>query len=64
MNLINEVHEIWDCFLDFVGILYKHVGFHEFHQIQFLCDHQELACTPKDPPQRLDMKEFILCCFF
>ena len=24
-------------------------GFHKFHQFPFLCYHQELACTPKDP---------------
>ena len=47
-------------FLDVVGILYKHVRFYQFHQIHFLCDHQELACTPKDPPCRVNMKEMIL----
>ena len=25
-----------------------------------LCDHQELACTPKDPSRRVDMKEMSL----
>ena len=28
-----------------------------FHQFQLLCDHQGLACTPKRPPRRVDMKE-------
>ena len=35
--------------LDDVGIVYKHGGFHRIHQIQLLCDYQELAYTPKDP---------------
>ena len=26
-------------------------------RVQNLCDHQELACTPKDPPRRVNMKE-------
>ena len=43
-------------FLDVVSVLYKHVRFYQFHQIPLLCDHQELACTPKDPPWRVDIK--------
>ena len=31
--------------------------FYRFHEIHFLCDHQELACTPKDPPRQVNMKE-------
>ena len=27
------------------------------HQFQLLCDHQELASTPKGPPRRVSMKE-------
>ena len=50
-------------FLDVVGILYKHVGFFHFRQIALLCDHQELACTSKDPPRRVDMKEMSLIFF-
>ena len=50
-------------FLDVVGILYKHVRFFQFHQIALLCDHQELACTSKDPPRRVDMKEMSLICW-
>ena len=30
---------------------------YQFHQTPVLCDHQDLACTPKDPPRRVDMKE-------
>ena len=26
-------------------------------QFQLLCDHQELSCTPKDPPGRVNMNE-------
>ena len=72
-NLINWFYEILDLcfwqfidfvrsldFLDIVGILYKHIGFFQFHQIALLCDHQELACTSKDPPRRVDMKEMSL----
>ena len=47
-------------FLDFVGILYKHVRFFQFHQIALLRDHQKLACTSKDPPWRVDMKDMSL----
>ena len=53
----------WD-FLDVVGILYKHVRFFQFHQIALLCDHQELACTSKDPPRRVDMKKMSLIVFY
>ena len=59
-------HRIFMRFLDFldvVRILYKHVRFYQFHQIPLLCDHQELACTPKDPPRRVDMKEMNLIYF-
>ena len=72
-NLIKWFYEIlyllfWkfiDCvrfwvFLDIVGILYKHIRFFQFHQIALLCDHQELACTSKDPPRRVDMKDMSL----
>ena len=44
-------------FLDVVGILYKHVRSYQFHQISFLCEHHDLACTLKDPPRRVDMNE-------
>ena len=47
-------------FLDVVRIANKHVRFYPFHQIPLLCDQQELACTPKDTPRRIDMKEFCL----
>ena len=39
-------------------------GFYKFHKISLLCDHQELACTPKDPPRRVDMNEMSLICFY
>ena len=62
---------VWNCcffmrfqdFLDAARILYKHISFYQCHQIRFLCDHQELACTPKDPPRRVDMKEMCLLFF-
>ena len=44
-------------FLDDVGIAYKHKRFYRNHQLQVLCDHQELAYTPKDPPWRVSMTE-------
>ena len=37
--------------------------FYQCHQIQLLCDRQELACTPIDPPRRADMKEVFLISF-
>ena len=75
-NLLNWFYEIWDLFdfeiiafmlwdfLNVVGILYKHIRFYKFHQIPLLCDRQELACTPKDPPRRVDMNEISLICFY
>ena len=38
-------------------------GFYKLHQVSFLCYHQELACTPKDPSRRVDMNEVSLICF-
>ena len=37
--------------------------FYNFQQISRLCYHQELACTPKDPPRWVDMNEISLICF-
>ena len=31
--------------------------FFEVQQSQLLCDNQDLACTPKDPPRRGNMKD-------
>ena len=50
--------------LDVVRILYRHMMFYQFHQIPLLCDHRELACTPKDPPRRFDMNEMGLIFFY
>ena len=52
-------------FLDFERLLEYFIsteGFYQFHQISFLCHRHELACTPKDPPRRVDMKEMNLIC--
>ena len=51
-------------FLDDVGVAYTHKGFDRNHQIQFLCDRQELAYTPKGKPLRVSMIEmsFIHIC--
>ena len=46
----------WDFVAD-VGIAYILERLYRIHQIRLLCDHQELACTPKDPPWRVSMKE-------
>ena len=44
------------CLAD-VGIANKYAReSFQLQQIQLLCDHQELACTPKDPPRRVNMK--------
>ena len=43
-------------FLDVVWISYKHIRLYRFHRIPLLCDHRELACTPKDPPRRFIWK--------
>ena len=75
-DLPKRFYEIWDLFdfeiiefmrfLDFsdVRILYRQLRFYKFHQISLLCDHQELACTPKDPPRRVDMNEMSLIYFY
>ena len=39
-------------------------GFDQFHKISLLCYRQELACTPNDPPRRVDMNEISLVCFY
>ena len=44
-------------FLDDVGIAYILERLYRIHQIQLLGDHQELACTPKDPPRRVSMTQ-------
>ena len=49
--------------LNVVGISFMHVRFYQFHQSSLVCDHHELACTPKDPPRRFDMIEMSLICF-
>ena len=46
---------IFGFFVDVAGILYTHIRFYHFHQNTLLCDDQELACTPKDSPRRVDM---------
>ena len=46
-------------FLDDAGIANMSIfgRFFWMHQIQFACDHQKLACTPKDLPRRDSVKE-------
>ena len=44
------------CWLSWMLMEYD-TRFYRFHEIHLLCDHQELACTPKDPPWRVNMKE-------
>ena len=45
----------------FVWMLLEYdTRFYRFHEIALLCDHQELACTSKDPPRRVDMKDMSL----
>ena len=39
-------------------------GFYKFHKITFVCYHQELACTPNDPPRRVDINEMSLIRFY
>ena len=43
--------------LDVVRISFEHISVYQLHQIPLVCDHQELACTPKDPPRRVVMQE-------
>ena len=39
----------WDV-VAVVGIAHILERLYRIHQIRLLCDHQELACTPEDPP--------------
>ena len=39
-----------------IASIYARAGF-RIHQFQLLCDHQELASTPKGPPGQVSMKE-------
>ena len=50
-------HKIVFDLLDVVRLFYKHLGLYKCHKIPLVYDHQELACTPKYPPRRVDMKE-------
>ena len=78
-NLLNCFYEMWEWFvsemialmrfwisgfLEVVKTLYKHIRLYQLHQISFVCHHQELARTPKDPPRRVDMNERNLICFY
>ena len=76
-DLLNWFYELWDLFvfetidfmrcLDFVDvvrILFQPTRFCQFHHIPLLRDHQELACTPKDSPRRVDMNETSLIYFY
>ena len=53
---------LWDYWIFWILLEYyiSTWGFFQFHQIALLCDHQELACTSKDPPRRVDMKDMSL----
>ena len=48
----------------FVRISYKHKRCYQFHNISLLFNHQGLACTPKDPPRRVDRNERSLISFY
>ena len=50
---------LWDFWIFWMLLEYD-TRFFQFHEIGLLCDHQELACTSKDPPRRVDMKEMSL----
>ena len=76
-NVLNWFYEIRDLFVfeitdvmrfgdfaDVVRILFQYIRFYQFHQIPLLCDHQDLACTTKDPPRRVDMNERSLISFY
>ena len=47
-------------FLDAARTLHEHSQFYQCHQVPLLCDRQELASTPKDPPRRVEMEEMSL----
>ena len=41
-------------------MLLEYIRSYQFHKTPLLCDDQELACTPKDPPRQVDMNEMSL----
>ena len=62
--LFSKLLILWDFWIFLMLEYYIGMqGFYKFHQISLLCDHQELACTPKDPPRRVDMNERSLIFF-
>ena len=63
--LISNLLLLWDFWIFLMFEYYIGMqSFYKCHQISFLCDHQELACTPKDPPRRVDMNERSLISFY
>ena len=71
IELLNSCYEIWNLYeiidfmrflglMDVVKILYSHAWLLQISSIPNLCDHQALAHTSKDPPQRIDMNEMSL----
>ena len=50
---------LWDFWIFWLLLEYD-TRFFQCREIGLLCDHQELACTSKDPPRRVDMKEMNL----
>ena len=48
----------WDLLADF-GIAYVLERLYRIHTKRLLCDHQELAYTPKGPPRRVSMRKII-----
>ena len=61
-KVCKDICEFWI----FGMLLEDHIGMqglYKFHEISLLCDHQELACTPKDPPRRVNMNERSLISF-
>ena len=61
---ISKLFILWVFWIFLMLEYYRHIRFHKIHQIPLLCYHQELACTPKDPPRRVDMKETGLISFY
>ena len=57
--LFSSLLILWDLGIFWMLLEYD-TRFYRFHEIALLCDHQELACTSKDPPRRVDMKEMSL----
>ena len=62
-KIYKDIGEFWNSWMlleYYIGMQ----GFYKLDQVSLLCYHNQLTCTPKDPPRRVDMNEISLICFY